>query len=347
MNCEILTFQFAHNYGAQLQCFALKKYLEAKGIAVSVSDFTPEFVGNAYGLWPGLQLRHPLFLASEILRSLRRYKQYHIFEDFINNNILNVSNKNIDYVIIGSYQVWNESITGRITEYYGTLYPNTKKIAYACSFGTNMLTDYQKQNVSEYLNDFIKVSLRESCNVTEVQKLISKEVYSVVDPVFLLGKAQWERFEKEVPHIPHDGYILYYALSRDEELIRAVKQEAEKNKCRVLAVHPICIKNKAGFRQLNNVGPREFLYLVKHARLIGTNSFHAVSFSEIYGKKVIYKAFSKNESRAPEIIISSGLRYADGIPMIYDLSAHDSSALEQRIAASKKFLDDALGLKNE
>ncbi|MDO5390730.1 MAG: polysaccharide pyruvyl transferase family protein, partial [Eubacteriales bacterium] len=294
MNCEILTFQFAHNYGALLQCYALKKYLESKNITVSVSDFTPESVKDVYRLWPRLHIMHPRYYIGEFLRSLRRREQYDIFESFIANELSKIPSMDLDYVIIGSDQIWNEAITGRITEYYGTSYPYIKKISYAGSFGTSVLTDYQKRNVSKYFNDFAGISLRESCNVKEVQNLISKEVFCVIDPVFLIENSEWENFEKVPRYNICEDYILYYALRQDEELVRVIKEKAQNLNCKVLAIHPTCIKVNSGFIQLNNVGPREFLYLVRHAKMVGTNSFHAVSFSEIFKKKVIYKSYSDN-----------------------------------------------------
>lgn len=347
MNCEILTFQFAHNYGALLQCYALKKYLESKHITVSVSNFTPESVKSVYKLWPGLHIMHPCHWIGEILRSLRRIEQYDIFESFIANELSKIPNMDLDYVIIGSDQIWNETITGRITEYYGASYPYIKKISYAGSFGTNVLTDYQKRNVSKYLKDFEKVSLRESCNVKEVQSLISKEVFCVIDPVLLIENSEWIDFEKAPKYNSCEEYILYYALCQDEELVRAVKEKAEALNCKVFEIHPTCIKLNSGFRQLNNVGPREFLYLVRHAKMIGTNSFHAVSFSEIFKKKVIYKSYSNNESRVPEIIRLSGMEYIDGMPTIYDFSNCDDHRIRQKIENSRKFLEEALGLENE
>lgn len=347
MNCEILTFQFAHNYGALLQCYALKKYLESKNITVSVSNFTPEAVKDIYRLWPAFRIMHPQRYLGDILRSFRRRQQYDIFESFIANELSNIPNIELDYVIIGSDQIWNEFITGKITEYYGTAYPNIKKISYAGSFGTNVLTDYQKRNISKYFNGFERISLRESCNVKEVQDLTSKEVFCVLDPVFLIEKSEWEKFEKAPNYNICEDYILYYALRQDDELVKVTKEKAKNLNCKVFAIHPTCIKLNTGFEQLNKVGPREFLYLVRHAKMMATNSFHAVSFSEIFKKKVIYKSYSNNETRVPEIIRLLGMEYIHGIATMYDFSNCDTHCIEKKIEDSSRFLKYALGLENE
>ena len=56
MKCEILTFQFAHNYGAVLQCYALKKKIMSYGAEVNVSDFVPPKMVGAYDLKPTISL---------------------------------------------------------------------------------------------------------------------------------------------------------------------------------------------------------------------------------------------------------------------------------------------------
>ena len=43
MKIGIITFHFAHNHGAVLQCCALKKYLESQGHEVKVIDYRPKY----------------------------------------------------------------------------------------------------------------------------------------------------------------------------------------------------------------------------------------------------------------------------------------------------------------
>ena len=48
MNIGILTFHRAHNYGAVLQCYALKKTLEKMGHDVQVIDYRQEYTEKIY-----------------------------------------------------------------------------------------------------------------------------------------------------------------------------------------------------------------------------------------------------------------------------------------------------------
>lgn len=347
MICEILTFQFAHNYGALLQCYALKKYLRCLGIQVSVSDFTPDAVKGIYKLWPALKLNHPRSFIAECRRTLRRREQYNKFNDFIRNELCDTASDNPEYLILGSDQIWNEKITGEISEYYGTQYHGVAKIAYAGSFGRDQLSQFQKENVLRYFPSFKSISLREKCNVKEVQKLIHRPVECVLDPVFLLDQKEWEDFETPVKCLLGRRYILYYALREDKKLIQKARELSKSTGWKLVAIHPTCQNAPRGFMQVTGIAPKEFVYLVHHAELVCTNSFHAMSFSQIFGKKAVYKPYAKDESRVPTILEFCAMQYEQICAKEYDFSQCDTSKINEYKIYSKNFLKKALGVGNE
>lgn len=338
MKIAILTFQFAHNYGAQLQCYALKKYLEENNNTVQVSDYIPRKVIDIYRLWPKLNLKHPRSCAREIVRACRRKEQYIIFDNFIKSEILTNTIDSPDLVVIGSDQVWNEEITGEIEYYYGSEFDKYKVISYAGSFGTSELTEFQIHNIKRFFPRYQAISLRESCNINDVQKLCNKKCNCVVDPVFLLDKSEWIEFESKPESLRDDKYILYYALRNDKELISETKKLSKKLGYNVYSIHPTCNKTDNQFIQLNDVGPKEFVYLINHANIISTNSFHAVSFSGIFDKKALYKSYSNTESRVPTILEHYGLEFEKDKPFIYNFQDADKTVMNEKIQYSKKFL---------
>lgn len=347
MICEIMTFQFAHNYGALLQCYALKKYLQCLGAHVSVSDFTPDAVKGIYKLLPSLKLNHPRAFAAECWRMLRRWGQYNKFENFIRHELCDTVSDNPEYLILGSDQIWNEKITGKISEYYGTQYQGVAKISYAGSFGRDKLSKFQKENVVRYFPSFKSISLREKCNVKEVKELVQRPVECVLDPVFLLEKKEWEDFETPVESLLGKQYILYYALREDKELIQKARELSKCTGGKLIAIHPTCQKTPSGFIQLTGIAPKEFVYLVHHAELVCTNSFHAMSFSQIFGKKVVYKPYAKDESRVPTILEFCAMQYEQICAKEYDFSLCDTSKINEYKVYSKNFLKKALGVGNE
>ena len=48
MKIGILTFHAAHNYGAVLQCYALKEYLQSLGHEVTIIDYRQEYLLGCY-----------------------------------------------------------------------------------------------------------------------------------------------------------------------------------------------------------------------------------------------------------------------------------------------------------
>lgn len=338
---KIITFQFAHNYGAMLQCYSLKQYLENKSYKVCIDKYVPQAVIGTYSLKPQIMIKHPRATINEILRSVRRRKQYRVFNSFINE--LCNQEFNPEIVIIGSDQVWNEEITGKISYYYGTEFSNTKKISYAGSFGNDQLSLFQTQMVEKYFNEFYKISIREKINKEQIEKICDKNVDCVLDPVFLLGIENWDEFSEKPKSLKDNSdFILYYALRYDKDLIDYIKSLSKKMNCKVISVHPTCINMDKEFIHLNDVGPREFVYLIKNSRIVGTNSFHAMAFSAIYKKNAVYKAYSENESRIPELLDNFNVKCNKMKTTEYDFSSFNYELLNEKIENSKKFLKESL-----
>ena len=51
MKIGIITFHFAHNQGAVLQCYALQKYLTNLGHEVQIIDYCPKYHTVRYDSW--------------------------------------------------------------------------------------------------------------------------------------------------------------------------------------------------------------------------------------------------------------------------------------------------------
>lgn len=343
MNCGIMTFHFAHNYGAMLQAYALKNYIESIGTHATMVDFVPSKARKDYTLVPWAKDHHPRSILKRIMRIPVRINQYRKFESF-QKAAFDCDEREyvLDSVVFGSDQIWSDDITGEIDDYYGGKFGReVEKIAYAASFGASSLSEFQRKCIRTYLPSFKAVSLREPDVVHEVESLSGRSVVSVVDPVFLLGKSDWHKFSEKAQGI-HKDYILYYALRNDPVLIQRTEDASRNMGCQILCIHPTCADLGVGWKQLHDVGPYEFVQLVENAKLVATNSFHAVSFSVIFGKKVLYKAFSATESRVPSLLklcCAESCIDGDGI---YDFSFVDRRTLQAEIMKSKDFIRTAL-----
>lgn len=348
-----MTFHFAHNYGAVLQAYSLKTYLESCGNKTEIIGYIPKKLIGLYSLNPFADGLHPKAIVRRISKVGRRFKQYKLFSSFIKNRLgvyfssceikkceNAVSDK--DVVIFGSDQIWNEDITGEVPIYYSCF--NTgeaKKISYAGSFGRDALTEYQRECVRKYLIDFTGISVREKSAKGLIQGIINRsDIQIVLDPVFLNPREFWHGLAKPPKDKIKGKYILFYSLNKDEELESRAKELSEKTGYSVYAIHPTGGFYSSIGKRLYCVGPEEFLWLIENAEIICTTSFHAVAFSVIFKKKLIFHSFSNKESRAKSLLtqVFPGETNDQFFCKIIDFSNANYNFLERRIQESKDFL---------
>ena len=358
MKIGILTFQFAHNYGAVLQAASLKNYLCSLGYDAKIIGYKPNRIAKIYSLNPFKQSNSLASICSRFTRLPYRKKQYEQFEKFISELVENKSFKTkeefirkcneFDVLICGSDQIWNSTITGENGEYFFEDVLNSiAKISYAASFGVKELNDYQQHCIKNYLKNFLSISTREEDGKKEIETILGKKVSIVLDPVFLTNKSTWENLTLKSEFEATEKFIFYDSLAYDEKLIRKTEKLSKLTGHKIYAVHPIATKQKIDGKQLYNVGPYEFLYLIKNAEYVCTDSFHASAFSIIFGKKYCHEKKSDKETRIESLLTRidayNASEIIDDIKMI-NLSNANNDALEAHICLSKKYLSDALEL---
>ena len=262
----------------------------------------------------------------------------------------NIINK-AEAVIYGSDQIWNLGITNSDSIYFGDYVDKTvKKIAYAASFGADNDPNSISQFVKKYLNTFDALSVREQSGV----KLLSDNGVSnadvVCDPVFLLDEDCWINIaRKPVENIP-ENYILYYALRKDEKLIRAAKKVGKDYGIPVFSINPNGGRSFMIENQLHKIGPKEFVWLIKNAAYICTNSFHAVAFSSIFKKKVVFHGYENGKGRVESllsILKSPEFFYKDEKGNdIFDLEKAEYKGLKELKQQSIRYLKDNIASDN-
>lgn len=351
MKITIFTFQFAHNYGALLQAFALKDYLQSLGHQVNLVPYYPEWAQAEYAISPlakGVPPRRRVRLA---LQYPRRKKQSQMFNKFISEDLnagKTFSSKDdlIEWlndhecVICGSDQIWNSKITGNGNDYFASG-AKIMKVAYAASLGTSCLTNEQKGNIQHYLPEFSAVSVREPSSATAIEEMLNIKVDVVLDPVFLVDETRWANFGRSVD--VKKKYLFLYFLQENEKLLKYAKEYAKKNGLIIYDVHPTMSRRHDGCVRINNVGPKEFIWLIQNAECICTNSFHATAFSTIFKKKLIHIPNSKSPERTVSLLARVGiqLKSSDEFP-VYDLSLSNRCNLKEEIQKSKDFINTAL-----
>ncbi len=307
---DIMTFHFAHNYGAILQSYALREYIISLGYRCEIVNYMPRSLVHVYSLNPFIEGFHPKVIMRRIKQTIKRIKQYRYFVDFTykylkctgfvlkKDHMLEKRLKEPDVIVYGSDQIWNDKIIAEMENYCGKYAPEKAyKIAYAASIGGNVLSDFQKRNIHKYVKLLNAVSVREDSSVGLLKKEGISDVLHVCDPVFLINKEIWIKLMNPPRRKLEKRFILYYALKEDEALIRKTEQEAEENGLPIYSIHPTGGQQYIKGSQLFDIGPKEFLWLINEAELISTNSFHAIAFSIIFSKKVLNTDFESDNCR--------------------------------------------------
>ena len=340
MNIGILTFYYADNYGALLQAFALNKYLSKSLHKVFFIDYIPEkeqwFYSNEISLKDGIK---PFI--KKTISYFQRKDSIKKFADFREKYFsiipLDKLEEFIDILLVGSDQVWNEKIVGDLKPYlFANVSNDIKKISYAASIGSSHVTDNAKALFSRYLHDFSAISVREKTTELLLQS-IGIDAKTVVDPVFLLNETMWDGFAKSQTNIK-GRYILLYLLRIDEILISEANKYAYEHKIPIYYIHPMGyhIKGLNG-KRIKNVGPLEFIWLIKYADMVFTNSFHAVSFCAIFEKSFFHASKAELGNRVSSLLGYLGIKnLTDGIYKV-NLKNEEFSFM---LSNSKKFLDN-------
>ena len=185
-----------------------------------------------------------------------------------------------DVFIVGSDQVWNPLFNnGRDPSYFlqfGSL--ETKRVAYAASFGVSTLEEQDVKRMKEWLKSFSAISVRETTGLRLLTSIGILGAQHVVDPVFLLSPKDWNILIQDGTS-PALDYVLVYNLGQVDESIKSCAQElARKHNLSILSIED-STKIKYADKIVESAGPIEFVRYIKAARYVVTNSFHATAFS--------------------------------------------------------------------
>ena len=286
----IFTLQDDDNFGNRLQNYALQKVLKKLQCEVySFKNYRRTNFSNSY-----FKNRLLLFLLKLKIKisHLKKYKRYILFKKF--NKYIQFYEKDItycnykkefekfDYIIVGSDQVWNYDML-RLSEIdlLKNISPN-KRISYAASIGLNTLNAEAKKKFQKELSNFKGISVRETTAKDMLDKLyINKNILVNVDPTLLLSKTEWNKLSCKSLKRVNFKYVLCYFLGEiSDNLNKKINEFCIDNQCNIINL----LDRKSSYY---NCGPSEFLYLVEHANLIITDSFHCCVFSIIFDKPFI------------------------------------------------------------
>ena len=306
MKIGILTFHFAHNYGAMLQAYALSTKLRNMGYNAEIIDYRLEYIYTytervsfeklyiQYVKRGDNSFKAFLKVVKNFYSVNHKTESWYRFEDFLDNTLVkstrcskkDFANMQYDYVICGSDQIWNGTLTGGLDPvYFGEGFPAQCKIlTYAASNGHNEILDKDKPLFTKLIKNISNISVREK-GLHDNLTAIGIKNTCVLDPIFLLDKDEWKKIA--IKPIESD-YVLSYSFSESPNYFRKAEQLAEK-----LGKQLVCFtfrKKKDAPKSVVHYyvgGPKEFLGYFCNANYIITNSFHGTAFSILFEKNFV------------------------------------------------------------
>ncbi|GLG91692.1 polysaccharide pyruvyl transferase family protein [Sellimonas catena] len=328
-----LTFHASHNYGSVLQAYALSKQLQLMGYETEFINLRPQSQKDAYQIIMGSGI-HRAFHYLIYPQLKRRYDNFERFitqvlpvteKEYASTDELKKEHFNYDAYVCGGDQIWNPVCQDFETAYYLQFLTSdnrAKKISYSPSLGKTKFDDETLQNISQWIECFDCISVREQRGAQLIQKLTDKKVNVVCDPVVLLNKAEWEKIAIKPKY--KKPYILVYFLENNHgsrELIGYLRK---------MTGYDVVIFNEylrdfvKPYHKAYDASPEEFVGLFMNASFIYTNSFHGTAFATIFEKPFISaiaedqeNVVNNNDSRKIDYLRKIGMEnrlYTTGKP---------------------------------
>jgi hypothetical protein len=295
----ILTWHYYNNYGSTLQAYALQKFLKDIGYDNEIINYrNPAFGSN-------IVFKENIKVILSVINSFLRLNDYRSYPfELFRKKYLKVSRvyykgedinaRPYSALICGSDQIWAPNVLNAVYMLDFAANMTVKKISYAASLGLTMIPDKLKTTYENYLKRFNNISVREDSG-RDILRSLGIESSVVLDPTLLISPLEWQKIENKPGNI--DGkYIFCYFLNGEHTYRDKVAEFSKLHNIKVIGIssNP---KDHDWINILNNIGPREFLWLVHNAEYVFTDSYHGTIFSIIYNRRFVsLRRFSEKDS---------------------------------------------------
>lgn len=326
MKIGILTFHYAHNYGAVMQTFALRTYLRRNGYDTRILNYQNKTIASRYvnklpyeyQLKDFVHVRHIPQMLKSVLDTKNAQsdwtRQCGRFEKFIDEVILegntailsreDIERQKLDALIAGSDQIWNSELTNGLDPvYFLDFETDGRKIFYGASNGQNKISEEQVSYYQRTLSSAYAISTREKALADSIKNVCENEVCHVLDPTLLLDKCDYE----QLIDLSNDGekFVFAYFIVEDNKMMEIAQYISRVLHLRLIELHYYKRRDLKGHEQGADLGPKEFLYYMNNAEFIVTNSFHGTVFSIIFQKR-FYSVYG-SDTRKDELLEHLGL----------------------------------------
>ena len=350
MKTGIVTFHFPFNAGAALQCYALSKTLESLGSEVNVIDYTPWYHWNRYAARKNpvyyakkklhdparnivTRTYHGVKGFYDTVRSwksgrvrIEREQKYAAFRKAYLHETrtyrtigqLRKNPPKCDLYLAGSDQLWNSKLTE------GKLDP-----AYFLDFGgdgvrraTYAVGSYfpdpnaAKAAIAPMLKRLDAVSLREAKFLRTVMEAANPDtpMHIDIDPTLLLNA---EAYAPLIPDTPLETkpFIVVYTMPgpAQKQVNAAAELLGQQTGLHLIDVNGNPNADNCRIKDHRVCSPEEFLWYIRNAEYVLTNSFHGTAFSLLFRKRFATILHKETGNRVSELLDKLGLsdRYTE------------------------------------
>ena len=308
----IVSCYFKNNYGSMLQAYATKRILDNNNIpneTINIDNnvdfkkgkrkyylsqlFNINFIKSKFGM---IKMKLDKKIIKDLGKNIRiRDKKYIEFRREFNlsksvstyEELGKMAQEKYSDVIVGSDQLWLP--VNVVADYYTLNWvpEEINKISYATSFGVSSVPQKYKEKYNYFLNRINHVSIREDSGIKLAKELAGINGELVCDPTILLTKEEWDEIAVK-ERIINDKYILCYFLGSNVEHRKFAERLREKTGYKIVSLNHAdeYVKYSDKFADITpyDIGPREWINLIKNAEYVCTDSFHGTVFSLIFNK---------------------------------------------------------------
>ncbi len=302
-NCGIVTL-YDDNYGTCLQAYALYAKIKELGYMPTIiryvrSEKTANTKKGTIGKISKVLETSPRNLVNYILSYRMICDRKAGFEKF-RQQFLNFSKavsyryaiddgicKVFDGYICGSDMIWSEEFVKDWDYFFLQFAPEQKRIAYAPSFGNNVISLENQELCGRMLSGIRHLSCREETGAAMVKQQFGADARQVLDPTLLMNKEEWNQILEKKERAIQEKYTLTYVFGGLSGARERIVSQIKEMKMGMYKVIPMNRNQNKKDACKGILGPEEFLHLYKDAEFIVTDTFHGMIFALIYEKPFI------------------------------------------------------------
>lgn len=284
----IITLCNEFNFGNRLQNYAVQEVLKRFDLNVETIKYlglNDKVASQKNDIHKNRLVKFKSFNENIKFAEIPIYREYDVSKELENE---------FDYFVMGSDQIWNFTFTRVFSDKaFASFAPKSKKISFSASFGVNYIPEKDTDTYKickEGIEDIRAISVREDAGKEIVRQLTGREDAEVlIDPTMMLTPKDWEKVMKKPEALKTDNFIVKSFLGNTSDSCwKEICRVAEEKGCEIIDISD---EDSPYY----DMGPAEFLYLEKNAKLVATDSFHSCVFAILFSTP--FMVFKRDDDR--------------------------------------------------